>query len=98
MFEASSFGRTMDLLHRSLDVENLRRSVIADNLANSSTPHFKRTVVNFESQLKKALHPKREMSLSVEVPWRKRFPDYTEIRPVREVDFTTQAEIGRAHV
>lgn len=92
MFTASSFGRTMDVLHRSMDVESLRRSVISDNIANADTPHFKRTVVNFETQLKQSLRPEREMSLSVDVPWRDRTPDYSDVRPSRELDFLTTAD------
>ncbi len=82
----------MDVLHRSMDVETLRRSVITDNIANSDTPHFKRTVVNFETQLKKALRPEREMSLSVDVPWRSNEVNYQDVRPKRELDFLTQAD------
>lgn len=92
MFTTSSFGKTMDVLHRSMDVELLRRSVIADNIANADTPHFKRTVVNFESQLKKALRPERDMALSVDVSWRERNISYDDVRPSRELDFLTLSD------
>ena len=59
MFINNNFGRTVDLLHRTMDVSLLRRSVIADNIANADTPNFKRSVINFESQLKRALIPKK---------------------------------------
>ena len=51
----SSFTKTIDLLHRALDVSTLRYSVSSNNLANAEVPNFKRTDVNFESQLKRAL-------------------------------------------
>ncbi|MDR1095293.1 MAG: flagellar basal body rod protein FlgB [Spirochaetaceae bacterium] len=51
----NSFTRTVDLLHRGMDAETLRREVIANNLANAEVPNFKRSEVNFESELKKAL-------------------------------------------
>lgn len=51
----SSFTKTVDLLHRGLDVLSLRYAVSSNNLANSEVPNFKRTDVNFESQLKRAL-------------------------------------------
>lgn len=92
MFTNTSFGKTMDLMHRSMDVELLRRSVIADNIANADTPGFKRTVVNFESQLKQALRPKRDTFLSVETPWRSGHIDYKDVRPSRELDFTTLSD------
>jgi flagellar basal-body rod protein FlgB len=55
MFEGNSFGKTIGLLHRSMDVSSLRSQVIADNIANSGVPNFKRSDVSFESSLKKAL-------------------------------------------
>ena len=51
----NSFLRTTDLLSRGLDAASLRYDVSANNLANSEVPHFKRTDVNFESELKAAL-------------------------------------------
>jgi len=52
---SGSFGETVDLLRREMDVAVLRRNVIANNIANAETPNFKRTVVNFEAELKRAL-------------------------------------------
>ncbi|MDR2313925.1 MAG: flagellar basal body rod protein FlgB [Spirochaetaceae bacterium] len=51
----SNFSRTLDLLNRGMDVGVLRHSVYADNLTNAGSPNWKRTEVNFESQLKKAV-------------------------------------------
>jgi flagellar basal-body rod protein FlgB len=39
-----------------MDVGILRDEVYADNLANKDVPGFKRTEVNFESSLERALH------------------------------------------
>ena len=50
----NSFTRSIDLLQREMDVTSLRYQVTANNLANSEVPNFKRTVVNFESELKRA--------------------------------------------
>lgn len=55
MFEASSLMGTNYMLEKSLDVESLRRKVIADNIANVDVPHFKRSEVNFESELERAI-------------------------------------------
>ena len=55
MFEGSSMMGTNYILEKSLDVESLRKKVIADNVANVDVPHFKRSEVNFESELKRAL-------------------------------------------
>lgn len=55
MFNSSSFGKTMDILQKSMDVSLLRRDVIANNMANAETPNFKRSEVSFESELKRVL-------------------------------------------
>ena len=56
----NSFAKTVDLLHRSLSASLVRRSVIADNIANSNVPNFKRSMVNFESELKRALDTEKQ--------------------------------------
>ncbi len=50
----NSFNQSIDLLQRGLDVASLRYQVTADNIANAGTPGFKRSHVNFESELKRA--------------------------------------------
>lgn len=42
-------------LRKGLDAESLRQKVIANNIANVNTPNFKKSTLNFESLLKKAL-------------------------------------------
>lgn len=49
----NSFSRSIDLLQRA-DVNSLRYQVTADNIANSGVQNFKRSSVNFESELKRA--------------------------------------------
>jgi flagellar basal-body rod protein FlgB len=55
MFESSSSWRINNLLEKALDVEAMRRKVIANNVANVDVPHFKRSEVNFESELTRAI-------------------------------------------
>ena len=45
----------MPLLHKAMDAYTLRQRSIASNIANVSTPGYKRTEVSFEEDLKKAL-------------------------------------------
>lgn len=52
----SNFERTLDLLNRAMDVSMLRDRVYADNLANKDVRGFKRSEVNFEAELEKALN------------------------------------------
>lgn len=42
-------------LQKGLDAESLRQRVIANNIANVNTPNFKKSTIDFESILKKAL-------------------------------------------
>lgn len=60
MFENSKLMMTNYLLEKGLDVESLRRKVIANNIANVDVPHFKRSEVNFESELKRAIMDREE--------------------------------------
>ena len=98
MFLNSSFGRSLDILHRSMDVTMLRQSVIADNIANVDTPNFKRSFVNFESQLKAALESEnapRPLEAARTRPGHIRFTqpvDYRTVRPQRQLDYLTTSK------
>ena len=43
----NSFLKTIDLLHRAMDVSALRYEVTANNLANSEVPNFKSSEIYF---------------------------------------------------
>jgi flagellar basal-body rod protein FlgB len=91
----NTFARTVDLLHRAMDAGTVRRNVIANNIANADTPGFKRSTVNFESELKRALEsekvkPALELNLTHEkhIPnWKER--DYRDVQIRRVLDYTT---------
>lgn len=51
----SLFDKNIDLLSKSMDMQLLRHSVIADNIANAETPHFKARRVDFEKELERAV-------------------------------------------
>jgi flagellar basal-body rod protein FlgB len=55
MFFSASFDKNLNLLKRGLDVSLLRYNVTANNIANADTPNFKRSVVSFESELKRLM-------------------------------------------
>ena len=97
MVFGGSFGKTLDILKRSMDVAVLRRNVIADNIANAETPNFKRSVVNFEAQLKRALDSQREIPAFQLVSDRRHIPffqplDYRAVQPRRVLDYLTTAK------
>lgn len=95
MFEGNSFGKTIGLLHRSMDVSSLRSQVIADNIANAGVPNFKRSEISFESSLKKALdsenyRPVLELATTDEghIPIF-RTTDWRSVEPRRSLDYLT---------
>ena len=98
MIVNNNFSKTIDLLHRGMSVASLRESVIANNLANADVPNFKRTDVNFESELKRALDTEKQkpvLALTLTDPahipnWMPR--DYREVTPRRVLDFLTQSD------
>ena len=97
MFIGNSLGRTVDILHRTMDVSLLRQSVIADNVANADTPHFRRSVVNFETQLRDALESERPPRFQARLTDERHIPfhrpiDYRTVRPVRQLDYFTQTK------
>ena len=97
MFLNNSFGKTVDMLHRGMDVSLLRRSVIANNRANSDTPNFKRTVVNFESELKRAIESQRRTTIPARMTNSKHIPfhrpiDYRTVKPRRVLDYLSSSK------
>ncbi len=98
MFTNNTFGKTVDIMQRTMDVSLTRREVIANNIANAETPNFKRTDVNFEASLARALEsenaPKQleaKMSSSNHIPFN-RTVDYTSVEPRFVLDYLTQTK------
>ena len=91
----NSFAKTVDLLHRSMDASVVRRSVIANNIANANVPNFKRSVVNFESELKRVLETEnRRPALELTLTNPKHIPnfkerDYRDVQIRRVLDYTS---------
>ncbi|MCL2067451.1 MAG: flagellar basal body rod protein FlgB [Treponema sp.] len=91
----NTFARTVDLLHRAMDTTVVRRQVIANNIANSGVPNFKRSIVNFESELKRALESEKQrpaLELTLTNPkhipnWKPR--DYRDVQVRRVLDYTS---------
>lgn len=97
MFFDNSFGQTLDILHRTMDTNLLRQNVISNNIANADTPNFKRSEVNFETQLREALEgpsePRFTAALTNEqhIPFRQPM-DYQDVRPTRFLDHQTTSD------
>jgi len=93
----SSFAKTVDILQRNMHTASLRRQVIANNIANAETPNFKRSYVNFEAELSRALASERlNTSIGVltherHIPFEKPI-DYRDVRPKLVLDYLTTAK------
>jgi flagellar basal-body rod protein FlgB len=91
----NTFAKTVDLLHRAMSANMVRRSVIANNIANSGVPNFKRSVVNFESELKRVLDTEKQkpaLELNRTNPlhfnnYKER--DYRDVQVRRVLDYTS---------
>lgn len=97
MFLNNSFGKTLDILHRTMDVSMLRHQVSADNIANADTPNFKRSTVNFESELKRALDSEKVQKPQAYLTHPKHIPfdrtqNYREVRPRRVLDYLSKTD------
>ncbi|MBI9105126.1 MAG: flagellar basal body rod protein FlgB [Spirochaetales bacterium] len=97
MFLDNSFGKNMELLHRTMDASLYRRSVIADNLANADTPNFKRSTVNFESELKRALNSENSGGMKAALTDEKHISfnktqDWKDVKPRKVLDYLTQSD------
>ena len=91
------FGRNLEILTREMDVSVLRRDVIANNVANADTPNFKRSVVNFESQLKRALDSEKAEAFPQYVTNSRHIvfekpTDWRDVAPRRVLDYLTEAK------
>ena len=101
----NSFTRSVDLLHRAMDASSLRYQVAANNLANVEVPNFKRTSVNFESQLKKAIESEKKAKDSFQMTatdsrhiQSEGSMDYREVEPRRVTDYLTTAKANGNNV
>jgi len=92
-----AFGRNLSFLAREMEVTTLRRNVIANNIANAGTPNFKRSDVNFESQLKRALDSEKVTPPFTEFITDPRHiafnkpTDWRDVRPRRILDYLTES-------
>ena len=97
MFLQNSFGRTVDILHRSMDVALMRRDIISNNIANADTPNFKRSTLNFESELKRAIDSEKVKPFPATLTHEKHIPfhravDYRTVQPRKVLDYLSSTD------
>ena len=97
MIVNNNFSQTIDMIHRGMSVASLRGEVYANNLANANVPNFKRTEVNFESELKRAMDTQKykpALELTLTHPshisnWQG--VNYQDVEPRRVLDYLSQS-------
>lgn len=94
MFLDSGFMQTQDILHRAMSASVIRQEVIADNIANADTPHFKRREVAFESELNRAMQSSDPQDFRASLTHSRHIPffrtkNYREVKPIVYLDYTT---------
>lgn len=93
MLENTTFGKTVELLQRSMDVSSLRYGVIANNIANADVPNYKRSEINFEASLKRALDSQNNQPRTVVAATDPRHissykpADWRAVQPRRVLDY-----------
>lgn len=93
----NQFGKTLDLLQRSMGANMLRQEVTANNIANADTPNYKRQVVNFETSLKQALDSEETVPFPTRTSDARhmvfdRPVDYRSVTPRRVTDWLSQSD------
>ena len=98
MMFSGAFGKNLELLTREMDVTTMRRNVIANNIANADTPNFKRTDLNFEAQLKRALDSEKAtpsftpfLTDPKDIAFDKPL-DWQQVQPRRVLDYLTESK------
>ncbi|MFO7848417.1 MAG: flagellar basal body rod protein FlgB [Spirochaetia bacterium] len=98
MFLNNGFGKNLDILHRTMDTSMYRQQVTADNIANADTPNFKRSDVNFEAELKRALDSeRRQPRIKMETTnprhiSNQRVENYRDVKPRRVLDYLSTSD------
>lgn len=100
-----NFFNSVDLLHRAMDVDTLRYQVSANNIANSEVPNFKRTTVNFESELRRAFESEEKAKNGFQLTQTdsRHIPlnepnDWRDVEPRRVLDYTSTAKANGNNV
>lgn len=94
MFTDTSYAKTMTVAKGLLNTYAIRAEIIADNIANISTPNFKRSDVTFEYELNRALDSEKNMGIKAKMTDIRHVPfhipqDYKTVSPNIVVDYDT---------
>lgn len=94
LFSGNS-AKSIDIMQRCLSAASLRSQVLNNNIANATTPNYKRQDITFQSELERALNSEAEfpgvpMTMTDEkhVP-SMRVKDYREVKAKKITEFNT---------
>ncbi len=85
------------LIEKALNAETKRNKLIVNNIANVDVPNFKRSELNFESELKRAIHENENRNgnnLPAKLTNERHIPFYikrnvNDVEPKVNVDYST---------
>lgn len=94
MFADTTYAKTTTVAKKLLNTYAIRAEVIADNIANVSTPNFKRSEVTFEYQLGRALDSEKYNGMVAKRTDPRHFPfnmplNYKDVSTNIVVDYDT---------
>ena len=94
MFSDTTYAKTMTIAKGLINTYAIRAEVIADNIANVSTPNFKRSDVTFEYELNRALNSEKNTGMKANMTDPRHIPfeipqDYKTVTPNIIVDYDT---------
>jgi len=97
-----SYAKTSYLIQRGLGVSTLRHQVISNNIANATTPGFKRTDVAYEADLRRTLDaapPALQAAMTEEkhIPFF-RMPNIQDVTARKNVEFHTSYKNDESNV
>jgi len=89
----SGFALTQNILEKSLDAFSMRWNTLTNNMANATTPNFKRSDVTFTAQLARALDSQNnpypfdaKKVNSKHIPFHESI-DYKKVQPKIQTEF-----------
>ncbi len=87
--------RQLDIMQRAMGASVRRKGLIDNNIANATTPNYKRQDLTFQSELQRALNSEREYpgvpfktSREGHIPLM-RVDDYRDVEPRKITEFNT---------
>ena len=89
----SEINNIIDLINSGLQAENLRQRTIANNVANSETPGYRRLDVNFEQELAKLIDSDGSIDLD-KLEYDAYSPNETPVKSNGN-DVTLEHEVGK---